>query len=237
MNKEQILSKIYSDKEYDKAIRNICKDKVHFFDDLKQELFLALLQKPEEVLIELYTQGKLKFYFVRMVMNQVNSNGSPFYRKYRMLEYNHESATPVESVTVQSEDEDIACISCSFDILQYIKDNKILNWDQVELFNLYYRLHPSFLEEDISVQMSYLTIAKKLGLSKPNISQQINSVKYKIFRFMIADSVISEVINKEYITDFIQKYEQANIKIKSNEKSNYHSSAFHSSSILSQERL
>lgn len=52
-------------------------------DDLKAEVTLALLEKPESLIKQLHDQDKLRFFAVRIIMNLICSNTSPFYKKFR----------------------------------------------------------------------------------------------------------------------------------------------------------
>ncbi len=52
-------------------------------DDLKAEVALILCEIKEDKIIDMFTRGYLKFYTVRIILNQIQSNTSPFYKKYR----------------------------------------------------------------------------------------------------------------------------------------------------------
>lgn len=210
MTKADILNTIYQDEEYDKAIMNICREKTHFFEDVKQEIFIMLLEKPEDLIVELYESGKLKFYFVRIVMNQIRSDQSLFYRKYRQTEAKYESSNDFVNDTITSEPFKEDEFEDSFDILAYILDKKILNYGQFEIFNLYFRINPSFLEPDISVTQSYATIAKMLQVSRYTISDDINLIKYKIFRCIQKDGELLPHIDINKVNNFITSFEKTN---------------------------
>lgn len=52
-------------------------------DELRAEVALILCEKPEDQIIELWRLEKLKFYTVRIIINLIQSNSSPFYKKFR----------------------------------------------------------------------------------------------------------------------------------------------------------
>lgn len=206
--KNQIIEEIYNDPSYDQMLKNIAKDKQNLVDELKQELFLTLLEKPEELIQHLYNKKEMKWYATRILLAMINSNTSPFYKKYRkeelektmeynLLEYN------VEDVDVKQD------TYKSFDIFQYAIENNILSWYEQELFNLYYRINPSFLEEDISTKVTYVTIAKKLNVTKLNILHQMNKIKYKLFKSLVSEDFVPKT---DTMLDFINKYETKNKK-------------------------
>lgn len=51
--------------------------------DLVQIIYFALLQTDPERLEHLASTGQMKFYIVRMIMNQYFSQSSPFYKEIR----------------------------------------------------------------------------------------------------------------------------------------------------------
>lgn len=150
----------------------------------------------------MYTRGKMKFYFLRVLMNQINSTSSRFFKMYRSNELKEASSDYAVLNLTEEEEVEVE----EFDIYTYVLNSKVLSWAQMEMFNLYYRIYPSFMEEDITVHMSHSVIAKKLGVSKPNINQQINHIKYLIFCYMLEDKTIKNAINEVYILDYINNY-------------------------------
>lgn len=204
MTKNQIIDTIYRDSDYQDIFKNIANKKQHLLDDLKQEIFLALAQKNDQLIIDLYEAGKLKYYLIRMVMNQFNSNSSSFYSKYRATELKYESAKSVDEVVIHENTEAVK----TFDIYNYVVENKILTWDQLEMFKLYYRIFPSTWEKDISATTSYRKIADKMGISWSNVGWQINLIKLKIYIAILNDSRLDKkLINRDHIIDFIQLHQ------------------------------
>lgn len=55
----------------------------HLQGDLRSEVMLILCEEDEEKIISLYQKGVLKFYTVRIILNLIQSNTSPFYKKFR----------------------------------------------------------------------------------------------------------------------------------------------------------
>lgn len=51
--------------------------------DLAQDVYLTLLSKPKKTQ-QLYDKGELKYYIARILMNNIASNTSPYYRTYIM---------------------------------------------------------------------------------------------------------------------------------------------------------
>lgn len=75
--KNELLMKIYDSKEIGEVIGRINPE--HLRDDLKQHVFLQLLEKPDEFIIGLETGGKLKNYIVKMICQMVHFKKDKFY--------------------------------------------------------------------------------------------------------------------------------------------------------------
>ena len=74
-------------------------------DDLKQEVILIVCSWPDEKIIKLYEDKALDFYVVKVILNQMISNSSPFSKKYRqfVLEYNHNYSSEREINSIGTE--------------------------------------------------------------------------------------------------------------------------------------
>lgn len=81
MTKNQIIEQLYISKEFCDCISKM--EPVQLQDDLKSEVTLILLEKPDDLIVELHTSGKLKFFAVRVILNLIQSNTSPFFKKLR----------------------------------------------------------------------------------------------------------------------------------------------------------
>ena len=80
LTKHIIVNEIANDKEY----KNLCrKFSPQLFEDLYQDLMVILLQYDESKLILLHETGKIKFFIIKILMNQSRSSTSPFHRIYR----------------------------------------------------------------------------------------------------------------------------------------------------------
>ena len=51
--------------------------------DLSQEIYLDLLSKDEEKIVNLYETNQIRFFVVRMVSNNLFSKNSPFYQTFK----------------------------------------------------------------------------------------------------------------------------------------------------------
>lgn len=84
MNSFDIISQLAKDKTVEELVTNISKKKLtdSHLDDLSQDIYIALMEKPPELVEELFNKGELHYYIARMVVNNLHSNLSPYYYKY-----------------------------------------------------------------------------------------------------------------------------------------------------------
>ena len=81
---KKVVELIVKEKILDQIINNIAKDaKDEDLNDLKQDIYLELLEKNEEWLFGIYERGQMNYYLTRIVLNNINSKTSPFYYRYR----------------------------------------------------------------------------------------------------------------------------------------------------------
>ena len=78
-----VVQHIFFDGEYNKIIRNFIFNSSfskEYFDDIKQEIFLIILDKKE--LVDVYNRGELLNWFSKVAYNQIRSKKSNLYYKY-----------------------------------------------------------------------------------------------------------------------------------------------------------
>lgn len=64
-------------------ISNVVKDSnKECYKDLANDIYLELLEKPENILLCIYERNQIQYYLTRIVLNNVNSKTSRFYYKY-----------------------------------------------------------------------------------------------------------------------------------------------------------
>lgn len=80
--RNEIINRLYIDKRFSTAAKKITIG-TDFYDDLKSEVILVLLEKTDEnLLIELDKKQQLIFYSVRIMLNMFRSKTSGFRKKY-----------------------------------------------------------------------------------------------------------------------------------------------------------
>lgn len=85
MTKNEVVSIIAKEKVVEQICSNIAKsaDCDDTLKDLSQEIYLDLLSKDEEKIVNLYETNQIRFFVVRMVTNNLFSKNSPFYQVFR----------------------------------------------------------------------------------------------------------------------------------------------------------
>ena len=85
MTKNEIIEIIAKEKVVEQIVSNIAKsaDCDDTLKDLSQEIYLDLLSKDEEKIINLYETNQIRFFVVRMVTNNLFSKNSPFYQTFK----------------------------------------------------------------------------------------------------------------------------------------------------------
>ena len=85
MTKNEVVSIIAKEKVVEQIVSNIAKsaDCDDTLKDLSQEIYLDLLSKDEEKIVNLYETNQIRFFVVRMVTNNLFSKNSPFYQTFK----------------------------------------------------------------------------------------------------------------------------------------------------------
>ena len=88
MKKTEIINQIASEHLIEKIVYKISNQRSDYLQDLINDIYLSLLEKPDEKVEELYETATLPFFIIRMVKNNLQSTHSPYYRNYCVWEQN-----------------------------------------------------------------------------------------------------------------------------------------------------
>lgn len=81
LSNQQIVEILAKDKVVEKICKKITKNKdIDTLHDLCQDIYLQLLES--EKTIGLYQRDEIKFWIARVMMNNICSSTSPYYRQY-----------------------------------------------------------------------------------------------------------------------------------------------------------
>ena len=161
MTKNEIIEQWYREGVVQDVLRNIMGNSVDpKYDDLVSIVYMALLEKPEELIQKLYATGNYKYYISRVVNIQVKFPSSTF--QWNILRHSQNS-TQIDSPVMQ------------------IADKKPFEeWDAaMEYINLLEERD----RETIELYLKFGTqadAAKALGISQTAFGGQLNRVIRKI---------------------------------------------------------
>lgn len=83
MSKQEIIQEISKDKLVEEIVYNIGDRGDEDLKDLIQDIYINLMEKEDKLIESLYSSNQLKFYIVKMVVNNIHSKNSPYYTKYK----------------------------------------------------------------------------------------------------------------------------------------------------------
>ncbi len=159
MNKEQIILQLYRNEAIENCLENCCP--AHLRMDLKQHIFIILLDKTEADIISMHTKGMLQFYVIRTILNSVRGNGrSDFNRLFN-------------SCGVELKD------STSIFYEEYNHDEeRLMNECEAAAQELYwYNKH--LLDEYIKLG-SYRAVSKAIGIPTMAVFEAVKTAKEQI---------------------------------------------------------
>ena len=83
MDKYKIIDEISKDKVVEEIAYNIGDRGDEDLKDLIQDIYINLLEKEDNLIETLYNTNQLKYFIIRMVVNNIHSKNSPYYTKYK----------------------------------------------------------------------------------------------------------------------------------------------------------
>lgn len=135
IEKDKIITDLYSSKEIDDIINNITKGDT-LAQDLKSELFYILCSMSYDKLKAAKDGGYLIYLCINILKKQYNSSTSPFHKKYRNYNHNLEYNEEIQN-------ESLTDVNLDFENMVLSEVNKVLetlNYIDRELFKIYYKM-------------------------------------------------------------------------------------------------
>lgn len=105
MTKCDVVEKLYKDGTVDRIIYKLLSSSKNPFDcpeDLIQDIYLLLLQKDDDLIVNLYNKDEIGFYLLKIARNQLLSKNSPYYQKY--IRFKSQSDDISEAAHILTED-------------------------------------------------------------------------------------------------------------------------------------
>ena len=85
MTKYDVVDIIAKEHLVERIVNKLLSSSKNPFDcpeDLIQDIYLLLLQKNDDLIVNLYNKGEIGFYLLKIARNQLLSANSPYYTKY-----------------------------------------------------------------------------------------------------------------------------------------------------------
>ena len=104
MTKYEIIDELSKNATVEKIVNKLVsssKNRFDFPDDLIQDIYVLLLEKDEDLIVNLYNKGELGFYLLKVVRNQLLSKNSPYYTKYIKFRAFSDDITQAASIPIK----------------------------------------------------------------------------------------------------------------------------------------
>lgn len=106
MTKYEVVDIIAREHLVERIVNKLLSSSKNPFDcseDLIQDIYLLLLQKDDDLIINLYNKDEIGFYLLKIARNQLLSVNSPYYTKYIKFRANSDDITQAAN-TIPIED-------------------------------------------------------------------------------------------------------------------------------------
>ena len=104
MTKYEVIDIIAREHLVERIVNKLLSSSKNPFDcpeDLIQDIYLLLLQKDEDLIVNLYNKGELGFYLLKVARNQLLSKNSPYYQKYIRFQSNSDDITQAANIPIK----------------------------------------------------------------------------------------------------------------------------------------
>lgn len=104
MNKWEIVDELSRSNTVEKIIYKLLpasKNRFDCPDDLVQDIYVLLLEKDDDLIIDLYNKGELGFYLLKIARNQLLSANSPYYQKYIRFQSHNDDITQATNIPTE----------------------------------------------------------------------------------------------------------------------------------------
>ena len=83
MTKNEVVNIIAKERLVEEIVFNVAKTNSDILNDLSQNIYIDLLMKDDEKIVNLYETNQLRFFIVKMAKNNLFSKNSPFYKTFK----------------------------------------------------------------------------------------------------------------------------------------------------------
>ena len=104
MTKYEVINIIAREHLVEKIVNKLLSSSKNPFDcpeDLIQDIYLLLLQKDDDLIVNLYNKGEIGYYLLRVVRNQLLSKNSSYYYTYIKLGANSDDISEAAHIPIE----------------------------------------------------------------------------------------------------------------------------------------
>ena len=104
MTKYEVINIIAREHLVEKIVNKLLSSSKNPFDcpeDLIQDIYLLLLQKDDDLIVNLYNKDEIGFYLLKIARNQLLSKNSPYYTKYIKLGANSDDISEAAHIPIE----------------------------------------------------------------------------------------------------------------------------------------
>ena len=104
MTKYDVVDIIAREHLVERIVNKLLSSSKNPFDcpeDLIQEIYLLLLQKDDDLIVNLYNKDEIGFYLLKISRNQLLSKNSPYYTKYIKFRANSDDITQATNIPIE----------------------------------------------------------------------------------------------------------------------------------------
>ena len=104
MTKYEIINIIAREHLVERIVNKLLSSSRNPFDcpeDLIQDVYLLLLQKDDDLIVNLYNKDEIGYYILKVVRNQLLSKNSPYYQKYIRFQSHNDDITQAANIPIK----------------------------------------------------------------------------------------------------------------------------------------
>ena len=104
MTKYEVINIIAREHLVERIVNKLLSSSKNPFDcpeDLIQDIYLLLLQKDDDLIVNLYNKDEIGFYLLKIARNQLLSKNSPYYQKYIRFQSNADDITQATNIPTE----------------------------------------------------------------------------------------------------------------------------------------
>lgn len=162
MNRQAIITELYNSADINNAIGKMQPYELQ--EDLRQEVFMVLCEMEEARLFQMYSEGYLKYFIVRTILNMAKSDRSNFHKKFRQV---YSEIPQTYELTKEEYNEDV--------ILRLEKGMEVLHWYEKELLQLYANNGKNLLAISRETKIPYRSLLKTIRKARMLLKYKIRN--------------------------------------------------------------